>query len=145
MERSNSARSLAMKSLLRVASVFALGVVVGYLLIPAAKAQRRTVKTTNLLTTDLAGWCDGKEVTIELNEAGPGTSGNHYHPGHSFTWIIEGAETYKLDGQPVKIVKAGDVLHEEPMQVHTVENQSPVKLLVMRIVEKGKPATVQIP
>jgi hypothetical protein len=31
------------------------------------------------------------------------------------------------------------------MQVHTVENQSPVKLLVMRIVEKGKPATVQIP
>jgi len=134
-----------MKSLLRGASTFVLGVVVGSLLIPTVRAQFRSVKTTNLLTTDLAGWCDGKEVTIELDEIGPGTSGKHYHPGHSFTWVIEGAETYELDGKPVKIVKAGDVLHEEPMQVHTVENQSPVKLLVMRIVEKGKPATVRMP
>jgi len=131
--------------LLRSVSIFILGVVVGCLLIPTVSAQFRSVKTTNLLTTDLAGWCDGKEVTIELDEVSPGTSGKHYHPGDSFTYVIAGTETYQLEGQPVKIVKAGDVLHEEPMQVHTVENQSPVKLLVMRIVEKGKPATVRIP
>lgn len=135
----------ALIRLLRSASIFVLGVIVGGLLIPTVRAQFRSVKTTNLLTTDLAGWCDGKEVTIELDEAGPGTCGKHYHPGHSFTWVIEGSETYELEGQPVKIVKAGDVLHEEPMQVHTVENESPVKLLVMRIAEKGKPATVRVP
>jgi uncharacterized cupin superfamily protein len=134
-----------MKNLLRVASIFILGVVVGSLLIPVVRAQFRSVKTTNLLTTDLAGFCDGKEATIELDEIGPGTSGKHYHPGHSFTWVIEGSETYELEGKPARIVNAGDVLHEEPMQVHTVENQSPVKLLVIRIAEKGKPATVRIP
>jgi len=44
-----------MKRLLRGASIFVLGVVVGCLLIPTVKAQFRRVKTTNLLTTDLAG------------------------------------------------------------------------------------------
>jgi len=134
-----------LKRLLRSASIFVSGVVVGCLSIPTVRAQFRSVKTTHLLTTDLAGYCDGKEVTIELDEIGPGTSGKHYHPGHSFTYVIEGSEAYQLERQPAKIVKAGDVLHEEPMQVHTVENQSPVKLLVMRIIEKGKPATVRIP
>src|SRR5277367_2653055 len=109
--------------LLRATSIFVFGVAVGGFLIPTVKAQFRSTKTTNLLTSDLAGWCDGKEVMIELVEAGPGTSGKHYHPGHSFTWVIEGAETYELEGKPAKIVNAGDVLHEEPMQVHTVENQ----------------------
>lgn len=145
MEGSSKVRALTMKELLRVCSIFALGVVVGFLLIPSVRAQFRSVKTTNLLTTELAGWCEGKEVTMELDEDGPGTSGKHYHPGHSFTWVVEGSETYEVEGKPVKTVKAGDVLHEEPMQVHTVENLSPVKLLIMRIVEKGKPATVRIP
>jgi quercetin dioxygenase-like cupin family protein len=80
-----------------------------------------------------------------LNEIDPGTSGKHYHPGHSFTWVIDGSESYELEGKPVKMVKTGDLLHEEPMQVHTVENQSPVKLLLVRIVEKGKTATVRVP
>ncbi|PYS32548.1 MAG: hypothetical protein DMG14_34270 [Acidobacteria bacterium] len=65
--------------------------------------------------------------------------------GHSFAWIIEGSEVYTVDGQPARTVKAGDLLHEEPMQMHTTENQSPVKLLVLRVVEKGKPATVRVP
>jgi quercetin dioxygenase-like cupin family protein len=134
-----------MKKLFQITSTFVVGVVVGCLVIPAVNAQLRTTKTTNLLTTDLAGWCDGKEVTIEMNEPAPGTSGKHYHPGHSFTWVIEGSEVYEVEGKPATIVKALDLLHEEPMQVHTAANQSPVKLLVVRIVEKGKPATVRIP
>jgi quercetin dioxygenase-like cupin family protein len=118
---------------------------IGHLAIPTMYAQFRTVNTTRVLTADLADWCDGKEVTVELNEAGPGTSGKHYHPAHSFTYIIEGSETYALDGQVSKTVRAGDVLHEPPTQVHTVDNLSRVKLLVVRVIEKGKQATVQLP
>jgi hypothetical protein len=85
----------------RVALAFFFGVVVGHFAISGANAQIRTVKTTNLLTADLAGWCDGKELTVELNEAGAGTSGKHYHPAHSLTWILEGTETYTMqDSQP---------------------------------------------
>jgi quercetin dioxygenase-like cupin family protein len=86
-----------------------------------------------------------KDVTIELNEAGPGTSGRHYHPAHSFTYVLEGSETYALDGQSATPVRPGQILHEVPMQVHTVDNVSAVKLLVVRIIEKGKQATVRVP
>src|SRR6266487_618373 len=134
-----------MKTRWLVGSAFVLGILVGHLRIPNAYAQFRAVKTNRLLTTDLTGWCDGKEVTVELNDAGPGTSGKHYHPAHSFTYVLEGSEAYAVEGQASKTVKTGDVLHEAPMQIHTVDNLSQVKLLVVRVIEKGKEATVRPP
>jgi uncharacterized cupin superfamily protein len=133
-----------MKTQWLVALAFVLGILVGQLGIPSAYAQFRDVKSERLLTADLTGWCDGKEVTVDLNAVGPGTSGKHYHPAHSFTYVLEGSETYALEGQPSKIVKTGDVLHEPPMQAHTVDNLSRVKLLVVRVIEKGKEATVRL-
>lgn len=127
-----------------IMAVFMVGVCVGHL-IPTARAQTRRATTTNLITTDLGNWCDGKEVTVEVNEFVSGTSGKHYHPAHSFTWILEGSEAYTLEGQPTRTVSTGDLLHESPMQVHTLENDRPVKLLVLRIAEKGTPATVRVP
>jgi quercetin dioxygenase-like cupin family protein len=125
--------------------LFAAGVVVGWFAVPTLTAQFRTGKTEILQTTDLSGSCDGKQVVVELNEFGPGTSGKHYHPGHSFTWILEGSETYQVDGQPARAVKSGEILHEEPSQLHTVSNDAPVKLLIFRIVEKGQTVTVRVP
>jgi quercetin dioxygenase-like cupin family protein len=134
-----------MKLKLWIVFVFVVGILVGHLPTSAAYPQFRSAKTTRLLTTDLQGWCDGKEVTIELNEISPGTSGKHYHPGHSFTYVLEGSETYALEGQASKTVHAGDVLHETPMEIHTVDNSGPVKLLVVRVIEKGKEAAVRLP
>jgi len=114
-------------------------------MLSSLSAQLRSGRTATLLTTDLSDWCDGKQVTVELNEFGPGTSGRHYHPGHSFTWILEGNETYAVDGQASRLVKSGEILHEEPQQVHTVTNTDPVKLLVFRVIEKDKPVTVRMP
>ena len=138
-------KGMIMKVTLWIASAFVFGVLFGHLTIPAANAQFRTVKTSRLLTTDLGGWCDGKEVTVEHIEAGPGTSGKHYHPAHSFTYVLQGSESYALDGGPSKMVHAGDVLHESPMQLHTANNPSTVKLLVIRVIEKGQKDTVRVP
>ena len=124
--------------------MFVVGIIVGRLTIPVTYSQFRAVKLTRMLTTDLTGLCEGKQVTVELYEAGPGTSGKHYHPAHSFTYILEGSENYSIEGQPSKQVRAGDLLHEEPMQVHTADNLTPVKLLVVRVIEKGKEATVRV-
>ena len=134
-----------MKRMLWIGSGFILGVLASHLANPVAHAQLRTVKTTSLLTADLTGWCDGKEVTVELNDAGPGTSGRHYHPAHSFTYVLEGTEMYAREGQASRTVRSGDVLHEPPMEVHSVDNLSPVKLLVVRVIEKGKQATTRLP
>jgi uncharacterized cupin superfamily protein len=128
-----------------IALGFVVGILVAHMTLPVASAQFRTVRTARLLTTDLAGWCEGKEVTVELNEAGPGTSGKHYHPRHSFTYVLDGSESYAVEGQPVRRVGAGDILHEAPMELHTVDNLSPVKLLVIGVIEKGKQATVRLP
>ena len=125
---------------------FVLGLVAVCLAMASLDARpHRSGKTAALVATELSGWCDGKEVTVELNEFGPGTSGRHLHPGHSFTWILEGSETYAVDGKPSRVVKSGEVLHEEPQQVHRVDNDVPVKLLGFRVVEKGKPVTVSVP
>jgi hypothetical protein len=44
------------------------------------------------------------------------SSGPHYHQGDSFTYVLEGSETYQLEGKPEVVVKAGDLLHEEPLK-----------------------------
>jgi quercetin dioxygenase-like cupin family protein len=123
--------------------VFIGGITLGVLTAPRLTAQLRTGNAKQLLKTDLSG-CAGKEVTVTLNEIGPGTSGPHYHPADSFTYILEGSEVYQIEGQPKVVVKAGDVLHEKPKQVHTVDNTGPVKLLVVRVAEKGQPETVRV-
>ena len=74
----------------------------------------------------------------------PGTSGRHYHPGDSFTCILEGSEVYQADGNAERVVEAGDALYEPPQEVHAVENRASVKLLVMRVQEKGAAETVRI-
>lgn len=135
-----------MTRLSTLALVFISGFLLGTVGIPMLAAQRSTSpgsRSRVLLKADLRG-CNGKEVSIALQEFGPGTSGKHYHPGESFTYILDGSEVYEIDGKPPKMVIAGDVLHEVPMQVHTVANTEPVKLLVMRVSDKGAADTIWI-
>lgn len=126
--------------------VFISGFLLGTVSIPKVAAQRSSLagsQSRMLLKADLTG-CTRKEVSIAVNELSPGTSGKHYHPGESFTYILDGSEVYGIEGQPSKVVKAGDILHEQPMQVHTADNAKPVKLLVIRVSDKGQPDTVWI-
>ena len=131
---------------LLVSLVFLTGVAAGSLLPPLlAQTQTRPTETKDLMTVDLGTWCPGKQVTMQLVSAGPGTSARHYHPAHSFTWVIDGSETKTLDGKAPIAVRAGDVLHESPGEIHETKNVAPVKLLVVRVMEKGKEMTVRLP
>ena len=123
------------------------GVVLGSLFTPLAIVQtaRRTIETKDLMRVDLGSWCEGKEVIIQLQDAGPGSSGKHYHPAHSFNWVIEGSEVHTTEGKPATIAKPGDVLHDRPGEVHETQNSAPVKLLLFRVIEKGKPVTTNLP
>ena len=125
---------------------FLAGAVLGNWLLPALRAQeRRTVQTKDLMRFDLGSWCEGKEVAIELYEFGPGTSGKHYHPAHSFGWVVEGTEVHTIQGRPPITAKAGEVLHDGPGEVHESLNTAPLKLLSFRIIEKGKEETTSLP
>jgi quercetin dioxygenase-like cupin family protein len=128
---------------------FLSGVIVGPHAIPGLSAQvgtqERAQKTTRLMTTDLAGWCDGKEAVVEYNEEARGPSAKHYHPGHSFSYMIEGSRTVTVDGMPAQVVPVGGIQYEAPMKASASNNVSPAKVITFRIIEKGKPETVLVP
>ena len=136
-----------MKTLIQMFSIFALGVAVGSLAIPASSAPSAPVRkttVTRLMTTDLAGWCDGKEMIIEINASTSGTSGPHYHPGHSFNYVIGGTQLVTAEGSPPRTYRAGEVFPEAPMTSSTSESPSPTRMVTVRILEKGKPETVYV-
>jgi quercetin dioxygenase-like cupin family protein len=122
--------------------IFALGVVVGVVNSGLAAQQQRATDVTRLMKKDLEG-CQGKEVLVSVLSAGPGTSGYHYHPGESFTYILEGTQTREAKGEESITSGPGGFIYDRPMQVHRTENSTPVKLLIVRVLDKGKPESIR--
>ena len=61
-------------------------------------------------------------------------------------YVLEGSVTLEHEGQPAKVLKAGDSFKNEP-GVHNAKNTgtSPVKILAIYLVEKGKPLAEPAP
>ena len=130
-----------LRSSLLVTLSFTCGAVFASWFAATVGAQNRQLESKELMRTDLGAWCPGKEVTVTLATNGLGSSGRHFHPAHSFAWVVEGSQTVYRDGQAPFTVRAGDVLHEAPLQIGETRNTGPSKVLIFRISEKGKPAT----
>lgn len=126
---------------------FVAGATFGGKLIPAGLAQTptRTVKSTELMRKDLGSFCEGKEVVVSLAENGPGTSRRHYHPGHSFAYILSGSEMTTIDGQKPAAGVAGEARHEGPGEIQESITTAPETVLWVRILEKGKALTTYVP
>src|SRR5262245_35782427 len=103
-------------------------------------AQRRN-QTKELLRVDVEG-CPGREVIATVQEFAPRDSGKHYHPGQSLTYVLEGSETWEVEGKATVTVMPDDFLYDEARKVHRTVNTASLKLLIVRILEKGKPTTV---
>lgn len=100
---------------------------------------------TELKRVDLAGWCDGKEATIGIEEIQPQHQGKHFHPAYSFAYMLEGSQTRMVQGRAPQTFHVGDVTQEDPMQVSESDILSPTRVLLFRILEKGKPASTSVP
>jgi hypothetical protein len=126
---------------LAVAS-FVLGGIAATWWTAAVTAQDRKTDSRELLRMDLGDWCPGKEVLISQLTSTVGTAARHSHPAHSFTYVIEGAQTISPDGQPSKTARAGDIQYEAPYAVSSTRTTEPTKSINIRILEKGKPVTI---
>jgi oxalate decarboxylase/phosphoglucose isomerase-like protein (cupin superfamily) len=104
-------------------------------------AQRQN-QTNELLRVDVDS-CPSREIVATVQDVTPGDSGRHYHSGQSLTYVLEGSETWEVDGKPTVTVNAGDFLYDQPQRLHRTVNAAPLKLLIVRVLEKGKPATVR--
>jgi quercetin dioxygenase-like cupin family protein len=90
----------------------------------------------------------GYEILLaEVTLAVGGREGKHWHSGTIVGQIIEGELTLELEGQPTKIVRAGESVLIEPRQVHEGINKGtvPIKALVTFVLEKGKPLSSPAP
>ena len=84
----------------------------------------------------------GREVIQTQVDFAPGARvPNHRHPGDEIVYVLSGTLEYRIEGQTIQIVRAGEVLFIPRGAVHSAVNVGVegASELATYIVEKGKP------
>jgi len=71
----------------------------------------------------------------------------HVHQeGHEFVYVIEGEQTFEIEGIGTKIVKAGEMVYTLPNTAHYWRNATDrlSKTLVIRIKAKRQPVMTEV-
>ena len=95
---------------------------------------------TDLQQHDLS--VPGKEVIQNRVDVDPDAPAiRHWHPGEEVIYVLEGTLEYEVDGDPSRIVSAGEALTVPAERVHSVRNvgHGNAAELATYIVEKGRP------
>lgn len=132
---------------LAMCALFAAGVTVGLASSQMIHAQGSGFVTKQVLKTDLQN-IPGQEVMFFASDWPVGYRlPLHMHPeGHEFVYVIDGEQTFEVDGVGTKVVKAGEMIHTPPNVAHFGRNSSDKvsKTLVIRIKDKNQPVTVEV-
>jgi quercetin dioxygenase-like cupin family protein len=129
-----------------VVALLACGAAIGAGVDRIALAQQPGIKRTILLRTDEPG-SQTHEAVMGVAEIAPGAmAGKHRHPGIEIGYVLEGSVTLEHEGEPARMLKAGDSFRNAP-GVHNAKNTgtTPVKILAVYLVEKGKPLAEPVP
>jgi quercetin dioxygenase-like cupin family protein len=112
---------------------------------PAAVAQTEGLKRIPLQKFDVPP--GDRETVIAVVEIAANTDvARHTHPGPETNYILEGDLTLNVEGQPPKILKPGDSAYVPAGTPHAARSgANGAKLLVVYIVEKGKPLATPTP
>lgn len=103
-------------------------------------AQQAGFVRIPLQTQDLS--TPGKIAVQVRGEFDPGFgTGRHTHAGEELTYVMEGEIEVRVDGQPPRVIKAGETFFLPAGVVHEGINSgnAKVKVLATYIVEKGQP------
>ena len=129
-----------------VMTLLAAGAAIGAGVDHIAFAQQPGIKRTILLRTDEPG-SSTHEAVMGIAEIAPGAmAGKHRHPGIEIGYVLEGSVTLEHEGEPTRVLKAGDSFNNGA-GVHNAKNTgtTPVKILAIYMVEKGKPIAEAVP
>jgi quercetin dioxygenase-like cupin family protein len=102
--------------------------------------QPAPVKRTILSKVEVPG--SNYDVITAMLEIAPGfKAGRHSHPGTVGGEVLEGEFWLAIDGQPEKVAKAGEWLEIRDSAIHNegAVGSVPAKLVVVYVVERGKP------
>jgi quercetin dioxygenase-like cupin family protein len=125
----------------------AAGVILGMASSEMIHAQVAGYSTKQILKDDLQN-VPGQEVLFFTSDWPPDFRlPLHMHEeGHEFVYVIEGEQTFEIDGVGTKVVKAGEVLHTPPNVPHFGRNATDKlsKTFVVRIKNKDKPLLTEV-
>ena len=98
-------------------------------------------------TTDLNN-LPGQEIIVFASTWQPGFRlPLHMHPnGHEITYVVDGEQTFEIEGIGTKVVKAGEAIYTPPNTPHFGRNATDKisTTVVIRVKDKDKPITVEI-
>jgi len=103
---------------------------------------------TRTIVTRADSSVPGRENVVARVEVAPGArAGRHTHPGDEISYVTEGEAELLVDGQPPRIIKAGEAFVVPAGVVHDAHNPggAPVRLVGVYVVEKGKPLASPAP
>jgi len=127
--------------------VFAVGMVVGGLSTDFVHSQTPQYQTKQVLQTDLNN-LPGQEILVFESTWQPGFRlPLHTHPnGHEITYVIDGEQTFEIEGIGKRVVKAGEAIYTPPNTPHFGRNATNKvsRTIVIRIKDKDKPIMVEI-
>jgi quercetin dioxygenase-like cupin family protein len=109
-------------------------------------AQNTGIQRTVVKKADVS--VPGREAVIARVEIAPSASaGRHTHPGDEISYVTEGEGEILMEGQPPLKVKAGDGFVIPGGVKHDARNTgtSPLRLVGVYVVEKGKPLATPAP
>jgi quercetin dioxygenase-like cupin family protein len=124
----------------------AFGLILAASSISALFSQNPGIQRTVVHKADVS--VPGREAVIARVEIAPGArAGRHTHPGDEISYVMEGEGEILVEGQPTRNVKAGDGFVIPAGARHDAHNtgSSPLKLVGVYVVEKGKPLATPAP
>lgn len=109
---------------------------------PVAASPESVVE---LMTKHLIG-ARGKElVMLTVTYVPGGESLPHRHDAQVFVYVLEGAMTMQVRGQPSVTLHPGETFYEAPADIHQVSANAspstPAKILVFLVKDKAKPGS----
>ena len=109
-------------------------------------AQASAPTTANGVTRQILSRTDGpaagyETIIMDVTLAPGAAVARHTHPGIESTYVMEGELELPVQGQPTKMMKAGDAFQIPPQTPHAGGKPQTAKarLMINYIVEKGKP------
>ena len=89
----------------------------------------------------------GHHIVTVIAEIAPNTlAGRHTHPGVDTGYVLDGEATLIVEGQPDKVLKAGDSYAVPAGIAHDVKTgDKPFKIMAVYVVEDGKPVATPAP
>jgi len=128
-------------------AVFAAGVLAGALSGEFVHAQVSPYETRQVIKNNLNN-LPGQELLVFESTWQPGFRlPLHMHPnGHEVTYVIEGEQTFYIEGVGTKVVKAGEAIYTPPNTPHFGGNltDKPSRTVVIRVKDIDKPIMMEI-